>query len=65
MTRRGNETTKKLDDKADNNWTPASNSAVRDLLDHLAKELADEYIRLMKKTVPADSDSKDFPKEED
>jgi len=65
MTIKGNETTKKLDDKVDDNWTPTSNSAVRDILDHLAKELASEYIRLMKKTVLPESDSKDFPKEED
>lgn len=29
-------------------WDPRDNPHVRDLLDHLARELAEEYIRLMK-----------------
>jgi len=28
-------------------WTPESNPAVAELLDHLAEELAGEYVRLM------------------
>ena len=37
-------------------WNPTTNLAVRELLDHLADELAKEYIRLMKqagKETPA------------
>lgn len=29
-------------------WDPRCNRASRELLDHLARELAEEYIRLMK-----------------
>ncbi len=29
-------------------WTVSGNSRVRELLDHVARELADEYLRLMK-----------------
>jgi hypothetical protein len=29
-------------------WTAAVNSTVREFLDHIARELADEYVRLMK-----------------
>lgn len=32
----------------DEGWDPNTNPAVRELLDHLADELAMEYIRLMK-----------------
>jgi hypothetical protein len=31
----------------DATWTPESNRAVAELLDHLAEELAREYVRLM------------------
>jgi hypothetical protein len=37
-------------------WNPTTNPAARELLDHLADELAKEYIRLMKqagKETPA------------
>lgn len=32
-------------------WDPRWNEAVRNLLDHLARELAEEYIRLMKEAA--------------
>ena len=35
----------------DGDWSPATNPAVRELLDHLADELAREYIRLMKEAT--------------
>jgi hypothetical protein len=43
-------------DVSDQGWNPITNPAVRELLDHLADELAKEYIRLMKqagKETPA------------
>ena len=43
-------------DVSDQGWNPVTNPAVRELLDHLADELAKEYIRLMKqagKETPA------------
>jgi len=33
---------------SDGGWNPITNPAARELLDHLADELAKEYIRLMK-----------------
>jgi hypothetical protein len=33
-------------------WSPAANPAVATLLDHLATELAREYVRLMEHTAP-------------
>ena len=35
-------------DVSDRGWNPTNNPAARELLDHLADELAKEYIRLMK-----------------
>ena len=35
-------------DVSDQGWNPTTNPAARELLDHLADELAKEYIRLMK-----------------
>ena len=35
-------------DVSEQGWNPATDPAVRELLDHLADELAKEYIRLMK-----------------
>ena len=35
-------------DVSDRGWNPTTNPAARELLDHLADELAKEYIRLMK-----------------
>ena len=32
-------------------WDPRRNQAVMDLLDHLAQELAEEYVRLMKQAL--------------
>jgi hypothetical protein len=32
-------------------WNPTTNPAMRELLDHLADELAREYIRLMKQAT--------------
>ena len=43
-------------DVSDRGWNPTTNPAARELLDHLADELAKEYIRLMKqagKETPA------------
>jgi len=43
-------------DVSDQGWNPITNPAARELLDHLADELAKEYIRLMKqaeKETPA------------
>ena len=37
-------------DVSDQGWNPITNPAARELLDHLADELAKEYIRLMKQT---------------
>jgi hypothetical protein len=36
-------------DVSDQGWSPITNPAARELLDHLADELAKEYIRLMKR----------------
>ncbi len=36
-------------------WSPAANPAVAALLDHLAEELAREYIRLMEQTAQNDT----------
>ena len=33
-------------------WDPRHNRAVREILDHLARELAEEYVRLMKDATP-------------
>ena len=38
-------------DVSDQGWNPITNPAARELLDHLADELAKEYIRLMKQAV--------------
>jgi hypothetical protein len=38
-------------DVSDQGWNPTTNPAVRELLDHLADELAREYIRLMKQAA--------------
>ncbi len=35
-------------DVSEQGWNPTTNPAARELLDHLADELAKEYIRLMK-----------------
>ena len=37
-------------DVSEQEWNPTTNPAARELLDHLADELAKEYIRLMKQT---------------
>jgi hypothetical protein len=39
-------------------WNPNTNPAVRELLDHLADELAKEYIRLMKQAAGDGTDMK-------
>jgi hypothetical protein len=36
-------------------WSPAANPAVAALLDHLAEELAREYIRLMEQAAQNDA----------
>ena len=41
---------KSLRDKGKNTLTPKAASALKELLDHLAYDLAQEYLRLMKKT---------------
>ena len=38
-------------DVSDQGWNPTTNPAARELLDHLADELAKEYIRLMKQAI--------------
>jgi len=38
-------------DVSDQGWNPITNPAARELLDHLADELAKEYIRLMKQAA--------------
>lgn len=38
----------------DPTWSPAANPAMAELLDHLAKELAGEYVRLMEKAAEAE-----------
>ena len=40
-------------DVTDRGWNPTTNPAARELLDHLADELAKEYIRLMKQAGDA------------
>ncbi len=40
----------------DQGWTPEANPALREMLDHLAKELAEEYVRLMKLTQQTKED---------
>jgi hypothetical protein len=43
-------------DVSDQGWNPITNPAAREILDHLADELAKEYMRLMKqagKETPA------------
>ena len=49
---------KKLKPKHDvgQGWTPESNPALKELLDHLAQELAAEYVRLMKPTQQTKED---------
>ena len=37
--------------ESDATWSPAANPAVAELLDHLARELAGEYVRLMEKAT--------------
>jgi hypothetical protein len=43
-----------LEPEQDPPWSPAANPAVAALLDHLAEELAREYIRLMEQTARED-----------
>ncbi len=38
-------------DVSDRGWNPITNPAARELLDHVADELAKEYIRLMKQAA--------------
>jgi len=41
--------------KKERQWTPTNNQVVRELLDHLAHELAAEYVRLIReKSAEAD-----------
>jgi hypothetical protein len=49
------EPVRKLDIQGEG-WNPTTNPAVRDLLDHLADELAREYIRLMKQDTEENND---------
>jgi hypothetical protein len=44
---------------------PAHERAVRDLLDHLAEELAKEYVRLMKEATPTNISINDEQKTEE
>lgn len=39
---------KRKESQGDLALDPRTNSAVRELLDHIARELAEEYVRLMK-----------------
>ena len=50
MRPKATEQVRKLDIQ-DKGWNPTTNPAVRELLDHLADELAREYIRLMKQAA--------------
>jgi len=44
-------------------WTFTANPAVRALLDHIAEQLAAEFVGLMKASVSVESDTR--PKEEE
>lgn len=43
-----------MDSDRDRAWSPAANPAVAALLDHLAEELAHEYVRLMEQAARHD-----------
>ncbi len=49
----------------DPTWSPAANLAVAEILDHLAKELAREYVRLMKKAAEDDGTRDHEPGQEE
>ena len=44
-------------------WTAENNTAVCELLDHIARELAEEYVRLMKNTDQVSRAKKEGSKE--
>ena len=46
---------RKWDDSIE--WTPAVNPAVRELLDHVARQLAEEFVRLTKADDPPRGDT--------
>ena len=54
-------------EEPDSGWNPAANPVVAELLDHIAEELAQEYVRLMKKAADAESrqDEGSMPEEEE
>jgi len=45
-------------------WNPARDPAVRELLDHIAVELAEEYVRLMKEAAAEEGNSPNKGSEE-
>ena len=49
---------RKTQDQLDHGWNPQTNPELKELLDHVAEELAHEYVRLMKQ-AEADSDADD------
>ena len=52
MAKRTSNTKRKKEAPRDEHY--ADNRAVRDLLDHVAEELAQEYVRLMKEALPGE-----------
>ena len=45
--------------KPDLAWSPMANPAVAELLDHLAQELAREYVQLMEKAAEDENTARD------
>ena len=54
MAKRTSSTKRKREAPRDEHY--ADNPAVRELLDHVAEELAEEYIRLMKEALPEEGE---------
>ena len=52
--KRGANPVRRKDEQAEDAWRYDSNPAVRELLDHIAQELAREYVRLMKEAPEED-----------
>ncbi len=44
-------------------WSPEANPAVVELLDHLAQELAQEYLRLMEMAAESEKTDRDLRRE--
>jgi len=49
--------------KKERQWTPANNPILRELLDHLAQELAAEYVRIITEKAAGADEVKTSPDE--